>query len=67
MTEEQTAGQRMIASAKQALAFVQGEDDGCVVHIPDQIDTVHIRKTVHVFPVQWKGPITCGPGSGSTT
>jgi hypothetical protein len=28
-----TAGERMIASAKQALAFVAGEDNGCAVHI----------------------------------
>jgi hypothetical protein len=34
MTRERTAGQRIMASAKQALAFVWGEDDGCVVHIP---------------------------------
>lgn len=27
MSEKQTAGQRMIASAKQALAFSQGEND----------------------------------------
>ena len=53
MTKEQTAGQRMIASAKQALAFVQGKDDGCVVHIPDQIDTARIRKKINMSQSQF--------------
>jgi hypothetical protein len=48
MAKEQTAGQRMIASAKQALAFVQGEEHGCVVHIPDEIDTARIRKKINM-------------------
>ena len=30
--KKQTAGQRIIASAKEALAFAQGEDNSCVVH-----------------------------------
>ena len=34
MAKKLTAGQRMIASAKQALAFAQGENNACVVHIP---------------------------------
>lgn len=58
MTKEQTAGQRMIASAKQALAFVQDEENGCVVHLPDEIDTAHIRKKIHNKPE----PIRCQPG-----
>ena len=42
-----TAGERMIASAKQALAFARGEKDhGCVVHIPEEIDVKAIRKKV---------------------
>jgi hypothetical protein len=44
MTKEQSTEQRMIASAKEALAFVQGEENGCVVHIPDKIDTARIRR-----------------------
>lgn len=44
MIKEETVGQQMIASAKQALGFLQGEDNGCVVHIPDEIDTARIRK-----------------------
>ena len=46
MTKKLTAGQRMIASAKQALAFVEGDDNGCVVHIPKEIDVSRIRKKV---------------------
>ena len=37
----------MLAGAKQALAFAQGEKDhGCVVHIPEEIDVKAIRKKV---------------------
>lgn len=53
MTKEPTAGQRMIASAKQALAFVQGEENGCVVHIPDKIDTARIRKKINMSQSQF--------------
>jgi len=42
-----TAGERMIASAKQALAFARGEPDhGCIVHIPAEIDVKTIREKV---------------------
>ena len=42
-----TAGERMITSAKQALAFAKGEEDhGCTVHIPDAIDVRAIRVKV---------------------
>ena len=43
-----TAGQRMISSAQQALAFAQGESDAAIVHIPDEIDTARIRKRIHM-------------------
>lgn len=44
-----TAGERMIASAKQALAFAKDEKDhGCVVHIPDEIDVKAIREKVEM-------------------
>lgn len=40
-----TAGDRMITSAKQALAFAEGKAlHGCKVHIPDEIDVKRIRK-----------------------
>ncbi len=42
-----TAGERIIASAKQALAFARGEPDhGCIVHIPAEIDIKAIREKV---------------------
>jgi putative transcriptional regulator len=53
MTEKQTAGQRMIASAKQALAFSQGENDDCIVHIPDEIDTARIREKINMSQSQF--------------
>jgi putative transcriptional regulator len=53
MVEKQTAGQRMIARAKQALAFSQGENDDCVVHIPDQIDVARIREKINMSQSQF--------------
>lgn len=39
MKKKPTAGQRMIESAKQTLAFAQGrENHNCVVHVPEDID-----------------------------
>jgi hypothetical protein len=32
-----TAGQEIIANAKEALAFAAGEDSGCVAHIPAEM------------------------------
>lgn len=47
--EKPSPGQRMIASAKQALAFAQAKaDDGAVVHIPDAIDVRRIRQKVQM-------------------
>jgi putative transcriptional regulator len=53
MAKDQTPGQRMIASAKQALAFAEGQDVGCVVHIPDEIDVARIRKKVKMSQRQF--------------
>jgi putative transcriptional regulator len=42
-----TAGERMIESARQALAFAQGKKDhGCEVHVPDDIDVKAIREKI---------------------
>jgi putative transcriptional regulator len=42
-----TAGQRMIQSAKQALAFAQDKKNhGCQVHVPDDIDVKAIREKI---------------------
>ena len=48
MAKKPTAGQRMIASAKQALAFANGENSACVVHIPEEINTARIRKKINM-------------------
>ena len=48
MTKTQTPGKRMIASARQALAFAEGEDNGCVVHVPDEIDVARIREKIRM-------------------
>ena len=40
-----TAGERLLESAKQALAFAEGvENHGCTVHIPEEIDVRRIRQ-----------------------
>src|SRR5258708_3046646 len=42
-----TAGERMIESARQALAFAEGkENHGCEVHVPDDIDVKAIREKI---------------------
>lgn len=44
-----TLGERMIRSAKQALAFAEGKKDhGCVVHIPEEINVRRIRKKLNM-------------------
>ena len=48
-----TAGQRMIASAKEALAFAKGETNAGAVHIPDEIDTARIRRRIHMSQSQF--------------
>ena len=40
-----TAGERILKSAKQALAFAEGaENHGCTVHIPKNLDVRRIRQ-----------------------
>ena len=53
MAKKQTAPERMIASAKQALAFAEGAENGCVVHIPHAIDVARIRKKVNMSQRQF--------------
>ena len=44
-----TAGERMIRSLEQAIAFAEGKKDhGCRVHIPEEINVRRIRKKVHM-------------------
>ena len=53
MTKQQTAGQRIIASAKEALTFAQADDNGCVVHAPKAMDAVRIRKKIKMSQSQF--------------
>ncbi len=42
-----TAGERMIASAKEALAFAKDrKNHGCEVHVPNDIDVKAIRERI---------------------
>ena len=44
---KRTAGQRIIESARQALAFAKGkENHGCEAHVPDDIDVKAIREKI---------------------
>lgn len=53
MAKKRTAGQRMIAGARQALAFAKGENNAGVVHIPDEINTTRIRKKINLSQSQF--------------
>lgn len=39
------AGERIIASARQALAYAEGDRDGFVTHVPEAVDVKAIRET----------------------
>jgi len=44
---KRTAGERMVASAKEALAFAKGrQNHGCEVHVPNDIDVKAIRERI---------------------
>jgi putative transcriptional regulator len=44
---KRSAGERMIESARQALAFAKGKPNhGCVVHVPERIDVKAIREKI---------------------
>jgi putative transcriptional regulator len=44
-----SAGERMIESARQALAFAKGkESHGCEVHVPEDIDVKAIRERIYL-------------------
>jgi putative transcriptional regulator len=47
MKKRTTAGERMIESARQALAFAKGQEGhGCEVHVPEDIDVRAIRQKI---------------------
>ena len=50
---DKTAGQRLIDSAKEALAFAQNEPNECVVHYPN--DTIDTDAECPVIPVHDMG------------
>ena len=47
MKQKPTPSQRMIESAKQALAFAKGDiEHGCLDHVPSEIDVKAIREKI---------------------
>lgn len=47
MKKKQTPGERIIESARQALAFAKGDStDGCAVHVPGDVDVKAIREKI---------------------
>ena len=51
---KRSAGERMIESARQALAFAKGKPgDGCVVHVPDDIDVKAIREKISLSQAEF--------------
>ena len=51
-----TAGERMIRSLEQAIAFAEGKKDhGCRVHIPEEINVRRIRKKVAMSQAEFAG------------
>lgn len=53
-TNKATAGQRMIKSAREALAFAKGkENHGCEVHIPEEIDVKAIRENISLSQAEF--------------
>ena len=48
------AGERMIRSARQALAFARGEKEhGCIVHIPKEINVRRIRRKAEMSQAEF--------------
>ena len=53
-TKKPTAGERMLTSARQALAFARGaEGHGCEVHLPDNIDVKAIREKISLSQAEF--------------
>jgi putative transcriptional regulator len=46
-------GQSLIDSVDEAIAFARGEENGCVVHIPDAINTARIREKLNMSQSQF--------------
>ena len=41
-------GESIVKGALEALEFAQGKENGCVVHVPDDIDVLSIRSSMHM-------------------
>ena len=46
-------GESIIKGALEALGFAQGEKNGCVVHVPSDIDVSAIRSSMHMTQKQF--------------
>jgi putative transcriptional regulator len=42
--EMSKAGQSILRGARQAVDYARGERDGCITHVPEQVDVGAIRK-----------------------
>lgn len=47
------AGESIIKGALEALEFSQGNDNGCVVHVPDEVDVTAIRSKMNMSQKQF--------------
>jgi putative transcriptional regulator len=47
------AGESIIKGALEALEFAQGKENGCVAHIPNDIDVCEIRASMHMTQKQF--------------
>ena len=46
-------GESIIKGALEALEFAQGKENGCVVHVPSDIDVSVIRSSMHMTQKQF--------------
>jgi putative transcriptional regulator len=49
------AGESLLRGAEQALAFAKGARNGCVVHVPDDVDVAKIRKSMKLSQREFAG------------
>jgi putative transcriptional regulator len=52
---EPTSGERIIESVQQAIDFLEGADNGCRIHIPNEIDVRRIREKVAMSQSEFAG------------
>ncbi|MCM0021655.1 MAG: type II toxin-antitoxin system MqsA family antitoxin [Tagaea sp.] len=49
------AGEKILRGAREALAFAKGARNGCVVHVPGEIDVAKIRKGMKLSQREFAG------------